>query len=99
MNEPQTPEQAPAGILDQLEKIGLGPDQIIGIIQEYQELRLAVVDIPPQIETLARATLACKFITETKDGITFKRSQFEQVWAAVAGLDPDEQFQPTNHEQ
>ena len=66
------------------------PELIAFIISSIEEIKFALMDIPAQMEMQARASLAQKFIvSDLQGGVTFHRSKFEAVWAAVAGIEQE----------
>ena len=83
-------------LLGKLESLGLGAETLAALANDLDETKLAVLSIPDMLELHARATLAVKFITTNpQGGIVFRRSEFEQIFAALAGYDFEEK-EPVN---
>lgn len=64
-----------------LNEILQNPENLITVIAKAEELSEALLDVPAQIQLLARATLAGNFIVTKPDGTKdFKAKAFEAVW-------------------
>lgn len=60
------------------------PEDILQYLPAVLELAEALQDIPAQIETLSRVTLATNFIYRDATGTKFDAEKFEKVWEMLA---------------
>lgn len=59
------------------------PDEILQYLPAVLELGEALQDIPAQIETLSRCTLASNFIYRDQSGTKFDAEKFEKAWEMI----------------
>ena len=91
LNKPQA-EAAPA----EESAVAINPADILAMVAEHgQPLKDAVLDLPAQVYTLARVTLAARFIyEERKTGEEIKHGfnveGFNQAWQYLTGEAPQE---------
>lgn len=75
----------------------INPADILAMVVEHgQPLKEAALDMPAQIYTLSRATLAARFIyEERREGQELKHGfnveGFNQAWAFITGEQPAEE--------
>lgn len=59
------------------------PEEIMQYLPAVLELAEALQDIPAQIETLSRCTLASNFIYRDQNGTKFDAEKFEKAWEMI----------------
>jgi len=93
LNKEKTAQAAPAA---QDAPAAINPADILAMVAEHGEpLKEAVLDLPAQVYTLARVTLAARFIYEERqEGQELKHGfnveGFSQAWAFITGEPPAE---------